>query len=204
MPPAELARNWARLRAKPVAERRIAIVLAGDANAPQAAVRLLAALRGAGYGVGDAPADGFVLAARLQGEPGESLSFATYSAVFATLPMPVQQRVAAQWGAAERDPLFRPGRLDCGRFAIPALRCGNLAVLVPPAGRNPAPVPPHAHLAAYAWLSDEFRGDAVIDLGGQPSEGLPEMVLGPIPHLSPPIDGEVGRRVLQAIDRDER
>ena len=31
----------------------------------------------------------------------------------------VQQAVVARWGAAERDPFFRPGRLDCGRFAIP-------------------------------------------------------------------------------------
>ncbi|HEY1796563.1 MAG TPA: cobaltochelatase subunit CobN [Stellaceae bacterium] len=189
----------ARLRAKPPAERRIAIVLAGSADVPRAAVELLAAFRGAGYRVKDAPADGEGLTARLQAEPEESLSFATYSAVFATLPMPLQQRVSSQWGAAERDPLFRPGRLDCGRFVIPALRCGNIAVLVPPARADAAP--PHSYLAAYAWLSDEFRADAVIDLGGL--DAPPTEVLGPLPRLCPPIvDGEVRDDFIEAIDRD--
>ena len=30
---------------------------------------------------------------------------------------------------------------------------------------DPALVPPHSYLAAYAWLADSFRADAVIDLG---------------------------------------
>ncbi len=245
---ADLARNWARLRAKPPEERRIAIVLANYPNrdgrigngvgldTPQSAARLLAALRGAGYRVEDAPADGAALMARLlalptnarpDAESEESLSFATYSAVFASLPMPVQQRISAQWGAAERDPFFRPGRLDCGRFAIPGFRCGNVAVLIQPArGYNldpkatyhdPALVPPHSYLAAYAWLSDEFRADAVIDLGKHgtlewlpgkalalSAECLPEAVLGPMPHLYPfivndPGEGTQAKRRAQAV-----
>src|SRR5204863_292928 len=63
------------------------------------------------------------------GNPGapaqESLSFADYSAFFASLPMPVQRAVAERWGPAERDPFFRPSRLDCGRFAIPGFRAGS-------------------------------------------------------------------------------
>jgi cobaltochelatase CobN len=245
---ADLARNWARLKAKPLAERRIAIILANYPNrdgrigngvgldTPQSAARLLAALRGAGYRVEDAPPDGAALMARLlalptnarpEAEPEESLSLATYSAVFAALPMPVQQRISAQWGAAERDPFFRPGRLDCGRFAIPGFRCGNVAVLVQPArGYNldpkatyhdPALVPPPSYLAAYAWLSDEFRADAVIDLGKHgtlewlpgkalalSAECLPEAMLGPMPHLYPfivndPGEGTQAKRRAQAV-----
>ena len=70
--------------------------------------------------------------------------------------------MSERWGSAERDPFFRPGRLDCGRFAIPGFRSGNIAVLIQPArGYNldpkstyhdPALVPPHSYLAAYAWL----------------------------------------------------
>lgn len=198
MPAGELA----RVRAKPPIERRIAIVLLGSAT-PQTAATLLAAFCDAGYRVEDAPADGAALAVRLRGEPEETLSFATYSAVFATLPMPVQQQVSARWGAAERDPLFRPGRLDCGRFMIPAVRCGNVAVLAPPSAGEAAPVPPHSHLAAYAWLSDEFRADAVIDL--EPPEGLTDAMLGPVPRLFVDAAGEeIDRRVLAAFDGEPR
>ena len=182
---ADLARNWARLRAKPPAERRVAIVLANYPNrdgrigngvgldTPASAVAILRALAEAGYRVDDMPEDGAALMARLLAGPSNArprrpgrgdLSFAEYSAFFATLPLPVQQRVAAQWGAAERDPFFRPGRLDCGRFAIPGFRAGNVAVLIQPARgydrdpkatyHDPALVPPHCYFAAYAWLAE--------------------------------------------------
>jgi len=245
---ADLARNWARLRAKPPGERRIAIVLANYPNrdgrigngvgldTPASAVAILRALRDAGYRVGDIPTDGDALIARLLAGPSnarpaapaeETLSFADYSAFFASLPMAVQRQIAARWGSAERDPFFRPGRLDCGRFAIPGFRSGNVAVLIQPArGYNldpkatyhdPALVPPHSYLAAYAWLSDEFRADAVIDLGKHgtlewlPGKALalsaecyPEAVLGPLPHLYPfivndPGEGTQAKRRAQAV-----
>ena len=245
---ADLARNWTRLRQKQAGERRIAIILANYPNrdgrigngvgldTPQSAAVLLSALQAAGYRVESAPTDGADLMTKLLAGPTnaqpernaeESLSFATYSAVFAALPIPVQRRIAAQWGSAERDPFFRPGRLDCGRFAIPAVRYGNIAVLVQPArGYNldpkatyhdPALVPPHSYLAAYAWLADEFRADAVIDLGKHgtlewlpgkalalSAECLPEAVLGPLPHLYPfivndPGEGTQAKRRTQAV-----
>src|SRR5438552_3441877 len=151
---ADLARNWARLREKPPAERRIAIVLANYPNrdgrigngvgldTPQSAITLLHALRDAGYRVGDIPEDGTALIrhllagptnARPQAPYEESLPFNEYSAFFASLQQPVQQHVAAQWGSAERDPFFHPSRLTCGDFAIPGFRTGNIAVLVQPA-----------------------------------------------------------------------
>ena len=157
----------------------------------------------------------------------ETLSFADYSAFFATLPPAVQQAVADRWGAAERDPFFRPGRLDCGRFAIPGFRAGNVAVLIQPArGYNidpkstyhdPALVPPHGYFAVYAWLADEFRADAVIHLGKHgtlewlpgkalalSAECFPEAVLAPLPHLYPfivndPGEGTQAKRRAQAV-----
>jgi cobaltochelatase CobN len=244
----DLARNQARLRGKAPAERRVAIVLANYPNrdgrigngvgldTPQSAVRILRALGEAGYRTGDLPENADALMARLLAGPTnarpraaaeESLSFAEYSAFFASLPPAVQQQVAARWGAAERDPFFRPGRLDCGRFAIPAVRAGNIAVLIQPArGYNldpkatyhdPALVPPHSYFAAYAWLADDFRADAVIDLGKHgtlewlPGKALalsaecyPEAVLGPLPHLYPfivndPGEGSQAKRRAQAV-----
>jgi cobaltochelatase CobN len=245
---ADLARNWARLRAKPPAERRVAIVLANYPNrdgrigngvgldTPASAVAILGALANAGYRIADLPEDGAALMARLLAGPTnarpdapaeETLSFATYSAVFATLPPAVRQAVVSRWGAAERDPFFRPGALDCGRFAIPALRLGNIAMLIQPArGYNldpkatyhdPALVPPHSYFAAYVWLADEFRADAVVDLGKHgtlewlPGKALalsadcfPEAVLGPLPHLYPfivndPGEGTQAKRRAQAV-----
>ena len=70
---ADLARNWARLRAEAGAERRIAIVLANYPNrdgrigngvgldTPASAVAILKALREAGYRTGDMPEDGAAL-----------------------------------------------------------------------------------------------------------------------------------------------
>src|SRR5262249_28649078 len=136
------------------------------------------------YWTGDMPGDAQTLMERLlagptNADPGapceESLSFADYSAFFAGLPSAVQHAIGARWGAAERDPFFREGRLDCGRFAIPGFRVGNLAVLIQPArgynidpkstSHDPALPPPHSYLAAYAWLVDEFRADAIVHLG---------------------------------------
>ncbi|HVH79258.1 MAG TPA: cobaltochelatase subunit CobN, partial [Stellaceae bacterium] len=245
---ADLARNWARLRAKAHDERRVAIVLANYPNkdgrigngvgldTPASAVAILKALAAAGYRVEDMPEDGAAMMARLLAGPSnarpyapaeQTYSFADYSAFFATLPRAVQQRVSSQWGSAERDPFFRAGRLDCGHFAIPGLRIGNIAVLIQPArGYNidpkatyhdPALVPPHSYLATYAWLADDFRADAVIDLGKHgtlewlPGKALalsedcfPEAVFGPLPHLYPfivndPGEGTQAKRRSQAV-----
>ena len=245
---ADLARNWARLRAKPAGERRVAVVLANYPNrdgrigngvgldTPASAIAILRALADAGYRISDAPEDVETLVRRLltgptNANPGaaaeESLSFADYSAFFATLPRAVQQAVEARWGPAERDPFFRPGRLDCGRFAIPGFCAGNVAVLIQPArGYNidpkstyhdPALVPPHAYFAAYAWLAEDFRADAVIHLGKHgtlewlpgkalalSAECFPEAVLAPLPHLYPfivndPGEGTQAKRRAQAV-----
>jgi len=245
---ADLARNWARLRANPAGERRVAVVLANYPNrdgrigngvgldTPASAIAVFRALRRAGYRLGDMPDDPASLMERLLSGPSnarphaaasETLSFAEYSAFFAGLPAAMQQAVTARWGAAERDPFFRPGRLDCGHFAIPGFRTGNVAVLIQPArGYNldpkstyhdPALVPPHSYLAAYAWLADSFRADAVVDLGKHgtlewlPGKALalsaecyPEAALGAVPHLYPfivndPGEGTQAKRRAQAV-----
>ena len=245
---ADLACNWVRLRAKPAGERRVALILANYPNrdgrigngvgldTPASAIAILRALAGSGYRIADAPEDGEALVRRLlagptNANPGapaeESLSFADYSAFFATLSSSLQQAVTAHWGPAERDPFFRPGRLDCGRLAIPGFWAGNVAVLIQPArGYNvdpkgsyhdPALVPPHGYFAAYAWIAEDFRADAVIHLGKHgtlewlpgkalalSAECFPEAVLAPLPHFYPfivndPGEGTQAKRRAQAV-----
>jgi cobaltochelatase CobN len=245
---ADLARNWGRLRAKSAGERRVALILANYPNrdgrigngvgldTPASAVVILRALAEASYRIEDAPKDGETLVDRLlagptNANPGapaeETLSFADYSVFFGTLPAAVQEAVTAHWGPAERDPFFRPGRVDCGRFAIPGFCAGNIAVLIQPArGYNldpkstyhdPALVPPHSYFAAYAWLAEDFRADAIIHLGKHgtlewlpgkalalSAECFPEAVLAPLPHLYPfivndPGEGTQAKRRSQAV-----
>jgi cobaltochelatase CobN len=235
---AELAASWAHLRRKDRDKRRIALVLANYPNrdgrigngvgldTPASAIAVLNALREAGYDVGDTPSDGGALVARLTTGPTndhramgrivrESLSFADYQLFFAGLPKPVRDAVTERWGAPERDPFYRPGRADCGSFAIPAFRCGMVAVGLQPArGYNidpqasyhdPGLVPPHSYLAFYCWLRDAFRAEAIVHLGKHgnlewlPGKAValsdacfPEAALGPLPHLYPFIVNDPG------------
>ena len=151
---ADLARNWLRLRGKPAADRRVAIVLANYPNrdgrigngvgldTPAGTLEILRAMAQEGYDVTDIPPNGDELIARLlagptNGDPGrppeEILPRGDYAAFFATLPRAVQGAVNARWGAPERDPLFRESRLDCGNFAISAFRLGKVAIGLQPA-----------------------------------------------------------------------
>ncbi|HEX3863099.1 MAG TPA: cobaltochelatase subunit CobN [Stellaceae bacterium] len=195
--PPVIDRNRARLRAKPVAERRVAIILTDDGGIPdalRAAMTLLRALDAAGYRVAGLPDDVADLTKRMAAGPSlarpqasaeETLSFAEYSLVLASLPMAMQQAVSRRWGLGESDPFFRPGRLDCGRFGIPALRCGNVAVVLLPLAPNDDAVPPHGFLAACAWISDGFRADAVIDPGGAAACSFAGAIVAPLLHLDP-------------------
>ena len=129
---AELAANWARLRRKPPAERRVAIVLANYPNrdgrlgngvgldTPAGTVEVLRALAGAGYAVRDLPADGNALLDVLQRGPTndwsrlgerevrESLPLPDYHLFFSRLSQAVQDAVRDRWGPPEEI-----GRASC-------------------------------------------------------------------------------------------
>jgi len=94
----------------------------------------------------------------------ESLMRNDYGAYFATLPAALRAAVEARWGPAERDPVFRESRLDCGRFVISVRRLDNVAVALEPEGGDAA-VPSHGCLALYAWLADGFRAQTILRLG---------------------------------------
>ncbi|MSO91981.1 MAG: cobaltochelatase subunit CobN [Rhodospirillales bacterium] len=247
----DLALNWARLKGTPVDQRRIVLILANYPNrdgriangvgldTPAATIKVLHALARAGHGVRDIPADGKDLMQRLQAGPtndlraldgrdiGETISMADYASFLAALPAAARGKIEERWGTPERDPFFRPGRLDCGRFAVAALTFGNVAVAIQPArGYNIDPTrsyhdpdlpPPHGYLAFYAWVRDGFRAHAIVHLGKHgnlewlPGKALalssacfPEAALGPMPHLYPfivndPGEGTQAKRRSQAV-----
>lgn len=188
---AELASRWALLRAKKVAERRIAIVLANYPNrdgrigngvgldTPAGTVEALRAMEKAGYCLANIPADGNALVEALlegptnAGNDGrvvrEIFSLNDYNAFFASLPVKIQDEVTERWGAPEADPFFLEGY---GGFALPLMKLGEIWVGVQPArGYNIDPsesyhspdlVPPHGYLAFYAKLR---ASDAVVHMG---------------------------------------
>ena len=197
---ATLVENWSRLRRASPAERRIGIVLANypirdgrlangvGYDAPASTIRILGALKDAGYSVADLPADGNALIARLQAGPtnahprragGIGFAIANYRRLFATLPARVQAEVTARWGDAADDP-FVSGEA----FRLPGLMLGKVAVLLQPARgyhldidasyHDPDLVPPHGYIAAYLWLRHGFSAHAVIHNGKHGSlEWLP-------------------------------
>lgn len=178
------------LAQKPRAARRLAIVADPD---HAHAFAILAALAEAGYGVADLPAGAAQLNARLVGAEGEAVMLNDYAAFTASMPATLRDAVAARWGAAERDPHYRPGQVDCGRLIIPTLRFGTVAVIA----AGVATVPPrHAALACAAWITDAFRADAAI-------AWRPLGVALPLPVLIAPADGAADTAaLLAALDGD--
>ena len=189
---AKLAANWARLRQRPAAERRIALVMANYPNrdgrlgngvgldTPAGTIEVMRAMQVAGYPVTDIPADGDALIRHLMQGPTnsgfdgkvvrETLSLSRYKGFLESLPAQIQDEISARWGAPEADPYVRDGA-----FALPFARFGGLLIGIQPArGYNIDPkesyhspdlVPPHGYLAFYAFLREEFGAQAVIHMG---------------------------------------
>ena len=234
---ADLASAWVRLRRAEQAARRVALVLANYPNrdgrlangvgldTPQSLIDVLAAMRGEGYLVAEAPNDPAAMMDLLQEGPTNALAgrasrvggvawpLANYKAAFAALPKDVQRAVEFRWGNPEQDP-----HVVAGEFRLGLHRFGNVMVGVQPArGYNIDPkstyhdpdlVPPHHYLAFYLWLRHEFRMHAVVHLGkhgnlewlpgkstGLSADCLPDAVLGPVPHLYPFIVNDPGEGI---------
>ncbi|HEV2676497.1 MAG TPA: cobaltochelatase subunit CobN [Aliidongia sp.] len=230
---ARIAAGWVRLRRAAAAERRVGLVIASypgqdgrigcgvGLDTPASAIGILDHLGRAGY-VTDAAADDGDRLMRALAAAAEPYQVADYLRFFGTLPEAVQQAVRVRWG----EPVEDPDVLD-GAFRLRILRAGNVAVLVQPSrgpGLDPrqahhdlALVPPHSYLAAYGWLRSAFDAHAIIHLGKHgtlewlpgkavalSAECLPEVVLGPVPHLYPfivndPGEGSQAKRRAQAV-----
>jgi cobalamin biosynthesis Mg chelatase CobN len=176
-------------------------------------------LRGGIKSGGTLPSTGNALIELLQSGPtnahparegGIALPLARYRALFAALPAKMQTEVTARWGVPEADPFVRGGT-----FHLPALRFGNVAILLQPARgydrddaanyHDPDLVPPHAYLAAYLWLRHGFAAHALIHNGKHgnlewlpgkaaalDAASYPATLWGGLPHLYPFIVNDPG------------
>ncbi|TQS45642.1 cobaltochelatase subunit CobN [Cryptosporangium phraense] len=203
------------LRHIPAGAKRVALMLSayptkharvGNAvglDTPASAVKLLAALREAGYDIGELPGvenqDGDALIHALIAAGGHDtawlteeqlaanpvrISKAAYQAYFETLDADLRDAMERHWGPP-------PGELYVhdGDIVLAALRAGNVVVMIQPPrgfGENPVAIyhdpdlpPSHHYLAAYHWLAADFGADAVVHLGKHGNlEWLPGKTVG--------------------------
>lgn len=240
---ADLAEHWVRLRSLPPQQRRIALILANYPNrdgrlangvgldTPASCIEILKALEIAGYEVENLPQTGDELIQRLTtgvtNDPESQLrpvlqqvSWLEYQQYFATLPPLVQKGICDRWGTLEQGE-------KTSAFAISGIQLGNVFVGIQPArGYDIDPTlnyhapdlePPHAYLAFYYWVRENFTADAVVHVGKHgnlewlPGKSValsnrcyPEVALGSLPHLYPfivndPGEGAQAKRRAQAV-----
>jgi cobaltochelatase CobN len=195
-------------------------------DTPASAVILLRALRDAGYDLGGGfPEEGDELIHSLIAAGGHDTEWLTdsqlaanpvrvpaaaYERWFAALPGPLRDAMREHWGEP-------PGTLytDNGDIVLAGLTFGNVVIMIQPPrgfGENPVAIyhdpdlpPSHHYLAAYRWLTESQRVDAVLHLGKHgtlewlPGKGLglsaecaPDAVLGAVPLIYPFIVNDPG------------
>ncbi len=162
--------GWIALAAKPLAEKRVGLVLStypGKAWQIAHAVGLdaLASAEGIAADLGEEVPD---LATRLAAET-LSWPLAAYLEALRALPAGLQADLHAAWGAPEADPAFRDGS-----FHFPAIRSGKMLVALQPERGDTASradsyhdvgrVPRHAYVAFYLWLRAQGT-DALVHIG---------------------------------------
>jgi cobaltochelatase CobN len=192
-----LALRFAHLRRKPRSDKRIAFILTnspgkaariGNAvglDAPASLLRILSAMREAGYTVSDLPPDGDALIHELIDRCSYDETFLTseqlvqaagrvsvkrYQAWFDELPELQRRQMIEQWGPPPGEAYVHEGHI-----ALAGLELGNVFVaLQPPRGygmdpnaiyHRPDLPPPHNYYALYRWLRDDWRADAIVHLG---------------------------------------
>lgn len=203
---AAIAVRHAQLRHTTPAQRRIVVMLSayptkhariGNAvglDTPASTVRLLAAMRDAGYEVGVLPGvaeqDGDALMHALIAAGGQDetwltheqlagnpmrISAATYLAWFQTLDPRLREAVVVHWGPPPGELFVDRSHDPDGEIVLAALRSGNVVVMVQPPrgfGANPVAIyhdpdlpPSHHYLATYHWLREQFAAHAVVHVG---------------------------------------
>jgi cobaltochelatase CobN len=192
---AGIALGYARLRAIPNRDKRIAILLSsyptrhsrvGNAvglDTPASAVELLRSLRISGYAVSTFPEDGDTLIHSLIATGGHDVEWLTeeqlaaapirvpldvYGSWFAALPASLRESMLDKWGAP-------PGELyvDGDDIVLAGLRFGNVTLMIQPPrgfGENPIaiyhdPDLPPSHHYLAAYRWLAENVDAVVHLG---------------------------------------
>ncbi|TAN71323.1 MAG: cobaltochelatase subunit CobN [Methylobacter sp.] len=246
---AQIASRFARLKRLNNADKRIAFVFTnsnskasqiGNAvglDAPASLMRILQAMQAAGYNIGELPKSGTALIHELIDRcaydntylTSEQLSHAVgrvsaaqYQAWFDDLPVDMQDKMTAQWGAAPGNAYMHDGQL-----ALAGLELGNCFVaLQPPRGygmdpdaiyHQPDLPPTHHYYALYRWLRDEWKADAIVHVGKHgtlewlPGKGVglsencfPDALLADMPLFYPfiindPGEGAQAKRRAHAV-----
>jgi len=193
-------------------------------NVPGTLAALVRRLREEGYVTGEQAPDESTLLRLLQlsgrnveqWAPGELeslvqdghvvlVSMAQYRQWTRRLPAVFLQKVDEAWGPPEKSTLMTIRSRD-GRpfFVVPGIRLGNLFLGPQPlrasfakaaeAQHDTTLPPPHSYVAAYLWLREVFRADAVVHIGrhgtleflpgkntGQAGHDAAEVILGDVP-----------------------
>jgi cobaltochelatase CobN len=243
---ADLAARWIALARAPIEKRRVALVLANyptrdgrigngvGLDTPASTVAILRAMRGAGYDATGIPDDAQRLMQRLTSQVTneldlidtraceQSLSLDAYARFLEALPKGLASAVTERWGAPERDPRARQGRIMISGVQLGATFVGiqparGYEIDVTSTYHDADLVPPHGYLAFYAWIREVFRAHAVVHVGKHgtlewlPGKSValgadcwPDAVFGPMPHLYPfivndPGEGTQAKRRSQAV-----
>ena len=213
---AGIATRHAALRHRANAGKRLALVFTayptkhsrvGNAvglDTPASAVRVLDALREAGYTVEGHPEEGDELIHRLIAAGGHDVEWLTeeqLAAAPARVPLKDYQEWFARLDPELREPMLEhwgepPGSLyvDGDDIVLASLQFGNVVVMIQPPrgfGENPIAIyhdpdmpPSHHYLAAYRWLETAvseggFGADAIVHMGKHGTmEWLPGKGLG--------------------------
>jgi len=219
---ARLAAAWARLRHTPRNDRRLALVLsdyparggrtgyAVGLDTAASAAEIVNLLSAEGYDTGRGDWQANDIERLLAGDVDHiEIPLAAYDSWHKALPASLQRALAERWGE------------PAGAFRLPVLRCGKVLVLLQPdrgtmadrkSGYHDTSCPPsHAYVAAYAWLRESERIDALVHLGTHgtlewlPGKALalsnecwPEAVLGALPVIYPSSSTIRARRSGQA------
>ncbi|MDD4905425.1 MAG: cobaltochelatase subunit CobN, partial [Methylobacter tundripaludum] len=246
---AQIASRFAQLKRLNNADKRIAFVFTnsnskasqiGNAvglDAPASLMRILKAMQAADYNIGELPESGTALIHDLIDRCAydntylttEQLSHAVgrvsatqYQAWFDDLPIEMQDKMTAQWGAAPGEAYVHDGHIS-----LAGLELGNSFVaLQPPRGygmdpdaiyHQPDLPPTHHYYALYRWLRDEWKADAIVHVGKHgtlewlPGKGVglsencfPDALLADMPLFYPfiindPGEGAQAKRRAHAV-----
>jgi len=246
---AQIASRFARLKRLNNSDKRIAFVFTnsnskasqiGNAvglDAPASLMRILQAMQASGYNIGKLPESGtalihelidrcaydntYLTAEQLSHAVGR-VSAAQYQTWFDDLPVEMQDKMTAQWGAAPGEAYLHEGHL-----ALAGIELGNSFVaLQPPRGygmdpdaiyHQPDLPPTHHYYALYRWLRDEWKADAIVHVGKHgtlewlPGKGVglsencfPDALLADMPLFYPfiindPGEGAQAKRRAHAV-----
>lgn len=196
---ADMAAAWARLRRKPCAERRLALILsdyparggrAGFAvglDTPASICSILDVLHEAGYDSKRDFAPEDLMPNLTAGEELFSVSLSDYYLWLDQLAEELRDTINARWGLPENDP-----RMSDGAFHFRARRVGKVLIALQPdrghgqdrkGGYHDPDLPPsHGYLAFYWGLRTLESIDALIHLG---THGSTEWLPGKSVALSP-------------------